>query len=188
MNDQPVAAAPPSPVSPTDRVTVRPVWFPLAAATAVGTLDSYDPAGIGWALLGLVIALAWVSGMLIRIVCAARYRLWRRAVSLLVILLGVWPMVGYLVFGGGDYVHLALAYPGYAEKGARPGGASTPLRFDWGETGFAGEANSIRTLVYDPTDGLRSNLGIQRLSHPPGEKAIYTRHLVGHFYLVIETL
>lgn len=168
-----------------DEFEFRPLYAPLAAALIIGTAYSFIP-GLGLLCFGVgsLTAVVWLGTMLFRIVRAARRRLWRRALSLLAILVGIWPLMG-AAFLAGDYVHLGLAYPYYATKlETTPDGQSKPLSFSWGGKGFAGAGNMDRTLLYDPGGKRAMEFRLQETPPElPGSQLI-VRHLIGHFYLV----
>ncbi len=134
--------------------------------------------------IAFLVALVWMVATLVSMVKAGRRRLWRRAVSLLGICVGVWPAFAFLIVVGGDYIHLTLAYSFYAARVTASYEASWPIAFRWGGMGFAGSGNLERTLVYDPTGKLSSESGSNKMPDygPDGSRSI--NHLVGHFYLV----
>jgi hypothetical protein len=168
-----------------DRFRFRPLYPPIAAALVIGTAYSFIPMlGLLCFGIGLVAAIVWLASMLLRIVGAARRRLWRKAVSLVAILVCIWPLMGAALIAG-DYIHLGLAYPYYATKfETLPDGQSKRLSFSWGGTGFAGGTNSLRTLRYEPRGQSAIAFELQTaLSENPGSQLTIGR-LIGDFYVV----
>jgi hypothetical protein len=132
---------------------------------------------------GLIAGSIWSFWMLVRAVAAARSQLWRRCASRLAICVGAWPVAAILMFVGGDYVHLALAYPYYAAEGAFGDGRGVPIEFRWGSAGFAGSGNLERTLIYDPSGQLGAEIGNRRMPDEPSVQRS-VGHLAGRFYLI----
>lgn len=107
--------APPGMAEP-DGLTFRPAWVPILATLIAGTVYSFVPMlGLLPFPLGLLAGMIWLPVTLVQLVRAARRLFWRRAASLLAILVCAGPVAVAAPYAG-DYIHLALAYPFYAAK------------------------------------------------------------------------
>ena len=105
--------------SPEDRFSLRPILLPIAVALPMGVVYSFWPAFAFFLLrpLWLILVLGWLIWAIWRIVGAARRRGWRSVLSLAFVLVLALPAGSYL--NGpviGDYVHLLLLYPYYAQR------------------------------------------------------------------------
>jgi len=159
-----------------------PIWIPIAAALAVATATSFgNTPGLLFLLAGGVVVGGWLVVVLVEAGRAAWRRAWRRLTSLVAILVCAVPAT-VVSLQAGDHIHLFLAYPAYAiEIAAAPADAG-PIRFRWRSFGLVPSYD--RTLIYDPSGELASQVGSARLPSEAG--GTFTRtvwHLAGHFYL-----
>ena len=134
--------------------------------------------GFPFFLLGAVVVAVWSVIMVVRIFRTLWDKRWREGGMLLVVILAVWPIMWSLRFSG-DYVHLATLYPSYRAKLDASSGYAT---FPWGLAGFVGSERE-RTLVYDASDKITTQLGSRKAPEIPGAGK-FTTHLIGHFYVV----
>jgi hypothetical protein len=169
-------------VARTDAFSIWSGRLPILTALIVGTVSSLSLMfGVVLFAIGSVTILVWVIVTLAQLIIAMWHGLWRRAVSLLLITVFVWPIMGGCIIAG-DYIHLALAYPFYAAKIAASDESLLPVSFDWGATGFAGSGNSERSLIYDPLDGPLLKVRGSKIPEDPAV-SYSVQHLAGHFYV-----
>jgi hypothetical protein len=162
---------------PRDKFAARPLLWPVAIGLGLGTLISFGSMTIGvpLAIFCLIALLVWAVVVIAMFVIAITQRYWRRAISLLVILVAIWPLMFTLICAS-DYIHLFILYPYYRyEIGDAP-----EKTFPWGLFGFVGGSLMARALIYDVTPKTASQLG----THSAGATLnMTTRRLIGHFYL-----
>ena len=173
-----------TPVQTVDRFTVYAALGPVAVALIGGTIASVSFI-LGAMCLFFIAAAAiiWVFAMVLRARFAFKQKQWHRSALLLAIIVMIVPIGEWSWMEGGDYLHLALMYPHYAaEIRHRPEAQTAGTSFEWDNSGFAGSAQYMRTLVYDPTGKSARQIGRVRLS---SEQRIIcrTRHLAGNFFL-----
>jgi len=159
-----------------------PVSIPIAAALLASVANSFDPMlGILSLMLGVLVVSGWLIGVLAAIGLAAWRRAWRRAASLLVMLVCAGPSMAVSTTAG-DYIHLMLALPYYTSMIAAQGDLANPIYFHWPSAGLV--PSYERNLVYDSSDELASHVGKRQPweSEPAVTRTV--RHLAGHFYLV----
>jgi hypothetical protein len=164
---------------PLDRIVLRPLITPISTALVVGIVFSFSPMlGMLFWLVGLLVVIGWALATGIRAAVAAWRGMWRRSISLVAILICIWPIVGALALRGGDYIHLAVMWPFYkAQIDAVHGGATS---FNWGLWG-AFLVGVQRTLVYDPDDrAIETGARLGQINPLTST----SRHLVGHFYVI----
>ena len=102
-----------------------------------------------------------------------------QAIKGLVMLLAIVPCMRL-----GDFIHLAIFYPYYLSA---VGLHQEPLKFDWGDSAlFVTDGLQAHTLVYNPTGASDKNVGVLERS-PSSGLMIYTRHLVGPFFIEDES-
>lgn len=165
-----------------DRFVIWPVWIPIGATLAAATAVSMSPFGGAMSLLLWPIAVCgWLIVVLVMAGLAAWRRAWRRCASLVANVVCAVPAAA-LSLRAGDYIHLLLAFPSYATVIAAAPADSGPIRFnDWPSAGLI--PSYVRTLIYDPSDELASQIGSQviQIEGRPGWRNV--RHLMWHFYL-----
>ncbi len=183
MSAEPVLERSESGPARSDRLLIWPASIPIAAALFAATANSLEPVlGMLSLLIGVLVVFWWLVGVIVAIGFAAWRRAWRRASSLLAILICAGPAMAVSMIAG-DYIHLLLALPYYASKIASSGKTPGPISFDWPSQGLI--PNYERYLVYDSSDELASHIG---KAEPWGPDAVEMRtvgRLAGHFYLVV---
>jgi hypothetical protein len=165
-------------VWPTCRACTRSVGFPVLTVLAISVIHSFSPmTGLLLFPFGLLAVSIWMIVMLSRAAAAVwRRSLWDSCRRLAFVALAM--PLAVAAFLSGDYVHLAVMYPVYANQISSLGGMDE-VAFDWGGTGFTGSANSERALVYDPKG---AEVGVKPLAAEPAV-SVATNRLLGHFYI-----
>jgi hypothetical protein len=162
----------------------RTACVPIITALLVGIIHSLSPMlGLLCFVIGVIIIAIWAVILFARATVAASYAMWRRSGLLYLILIGVWPLVRVSPMAG-DYIHLFAFYPFYRwqiDSVLNP--PLKPISFSWGDTGFAGSANSHRELVYDSTGKLANDIGMRPWPDDPSV-TISTSPLMGDFFVV----
>ena len=165
-------------VWPICRAFTRSVGFPVLTVLTVSIIHSFSPmTGLLLFPFALLAAAIWMIVVLSRAAVSAwRHSWWDSCRRLAFVAFAVPLMVAALL--SGDYLHLAVMFPVYAPQITASIGTSEVV-FSWGGTGFAGSANSIRALVYDPKG---AEVGVKPLAAEPAV-SVATNHLLGHFYV-----
>ena len=127
----------------------------------------------------MLVIVIWVLSVIIYTILAAFRHSWQESIYRLFVLVLAIPLTA-LAFLPGDYVHLMVMYPAYAQTLADNQLKETT--FYWGGIGFAGSATIDRFLVYDHAGKLDTEIGSRRLNTDP-TFWVQTRHLIGHFYI-----
>jgi hypothetical protein len=162
-----------------DRFAVYTGLLPLLTAAIVGILSSFRPmSGLLLRPIGFMVLLIWAISSTFRAVRPGWRRCWRRTSSLVVLLVAIWPAVGFLTFRSGDFVHLAVMLPAYER--AIQASSSDMVVFDWGLVG-AFLVGTQRSLVFK-----------SRTPPTPDDFDLFTGHysdvgiyhLWGNFYVV----
>ena len=160
----------------------------LGVAVAFGTFVSIAGGGSGVLIMPLfaLAALIYLCGTVVAVPVQLSFKRWELAaasVTKIIVLIAV--LLSCVRIG--DYVHLVLFYPAYRQQiAAQAAGSVTPVRFDWGDKAiFVTDGSEDETLVYDPTDALALVDEVRPSDHQFFQ--VRTRHLVGHFYLEIES-
>ncbi len=172
----------------TDRFVIWPLWIPIAAALVQSTAASFDrePTGIGmllFMLAGLVVGV-WLVVVLVAAGVAASDRVWRRAASLVAILVCAWPAM-QMTYS----IHRLLAPPlasFYAsEIAAAPAACrdrhGTPITISRRSIGLVWGGGTDEALICDPTGQLAAHVGSCRLLADTARSVV---HLGGPFYVV----
>jgi hypothetical protein len=156
-------------------------------------------------LPALAVTICWIVALVRNI----RLRRWRRVASVLAA-----PIAAYVVFAAAraagvnsEWIRFEIGKHYYFDQIAAlpPTGELRFKIFEWGETGGAGVANSIYTLIYDESDEIslppadRSKAWLDRAnklcpgtvmrsilnpSGIPTELSVAVKKIDGHFYLV----
>jgi hypothetical protein len=158
------------------------MWIPIAVALVAAAAISFDPMlGLLSLMLGVLVVLGWLIVVLAAAGLAAWERAWRRAASLVAILVCAGPAMA-VSMSAGDYMHFLPALPYYATEIVAAGTDSKPIYFHWPSAGLV--PSYERNLVYDSSDELASHVGKREPleSKPAVERTV--SHLAGHFYLV----
>lgn len=167
----------------TPSTLLRTACVPLVVSVFVGTINSFFPRITGFGvLLGAIVVVAWAIVVIVRGVRSLRRRVWQEAALLLVILVGIWPLIG-LCIRSGDYIHLAILYPHYLnEIETTHGGDRTTVKFPWGDAAaFVSNGMLLRVLIYDPSGELARMTDERR--DPDSGLLVSYRPLVGKFYI-----
>jgi hypothetical protein len=161
---------------------IWPMWIPIVVALMAATAISFNAIlGFLFLILGALVVCWWLIVMLVVAGLAVWRRAWRRAASLVAILVCAGPLMAVSMIAG-DYLHFLLALPYYAIEIAAAGADSKPIYFHWPSAGLV--PSYERNLVYDSSDELASHAGKPEpwKSEPAVTRTV--RHFVGHFYLV----
>jgi hypothetical protein len=155
------------------------IVLPLSVSAIVGIYFSFSPnSGDGLRAIGYIAWAVWAIAIVSMAVKAAWRARWRRCLGLIAILLVVLPMSGVLWLWAGDYVHLAVMWPGY--RSTIQTEPSSRVAFEW-ETVEIMFGQIERTLVYDPSD---SEAHENDTYNSYDGSFTGHRHLIGHFYVI----
>lgn len=153
------------------------------AAAVIAALDSIFPGTPS--LLGFAAVIALGIWFLVRIIVSTVLlirRRWRKAVVKFGSTL-IGAVLSALLLTTGDYIHLALYYPYYANEIRSRVDGKGPMRFEWGDDAImVTDGIRLRTLVYDESDEM-----LGRANDRNEGLVLHTRRLFGHFYLQLES-